>query len=79
MSGIFIKNIIAGSSADKCGLLKVGDRILGNNTLSLEGRLFYLSISLSPFFVKCLTMKFSYLFIPSTDNISVMLNQLLMA
>lgn len=29
VSGIFIKNIIAGSSADKCGLLKVGDRILG--------------------------------------------------
>lgn len=28
VSGIFIKNIIAGSSADKCGLLKVGDRIL---------------------------------------------------
>lgn len=38
VSGIFIKNIIEGSSADKCGLLKVGDRILGNNTLSLEGR-----------------------------------------
>lgn len=30
VSGIFIKNIIAGSSADQCGLLKVGDRILGN-------------------------------------------------
>lgn len=29
MSGIFIKSIIAGSSADKCGLLRVGDRILG--------------------------------------------------
>jgi C-terminal processing protease CtpA/Prc len=31
VSGIFIKNVIAGSSADKCGLLKVGDRILGEN------------------------------------------------
>lgn len=30
VSGIFIKNIITGSSADQCGLLKVGDRILGN-------------------------------------------------
>ncbi len=30
VSGIFIKNIIADSSADKCGLLRVGDRILGN-------------------------------------------------
>ena len=29
VSGIFIKNIIAGSAADKCGLLRVGDRILG--------------------------------------------------
>lgn len=29
VSGIFVKSIIAGSSADKCGLLKVGDRILG--------------------------------------------------
>lgn len=29
VSGIFIKSIIVGSSADKCGLLKVGDRILG--------------------------------------------------
>lgn len=29
VSGIFIKNIIAESAADKCGLLRVGDRILG--------------------------------------------------
>lgn len=29
ISGIFIKSIIPGSSADKLGLLKVGDRILG--------------------------------------------------
>ncbi|CRK90694.1 CLUMA_CG004391, isoform A, partial [Clunio marinus] len=28
VSGIFIKNIIVGSSADKCSLLKIGDRIL---------------------------------------------------
>jgi hypothetical protein len=33
VSGIFIKNIIVGSSADKCGLLKVGDRILGMKKL----------------------------------------------
>ena len=31
VSGIFIKNIISGSSADLCGLLKVGDRILGEH------------------------------------------------
>lgn len=29
VSGIFIKSIIAGSSAANCGLLRVGDRILG--------------------------------------------------
>ena len=29
VSGIFIKNIIAESSAANCGLLRVGDRILG--------------------------------------------------
>lgn len=29
VSGIFIKNIIVGSAADKCGSLRVGDRILG--------------------------------------------------
>lgn len=53
MSGIFIKNIIAESSADKCGLLKVGDRILGNNTFSLEGRLYF------PFVLKYFNNKVS--------------------
>lgn len=31
ISGIFIKSIIPGSSAEKLGLLKVGDRILGEH------------------------------------------------
>lgn len=31
VSGIFIKNIIAGSPAEKCKLIKIGDRILSVN------------------------------------------------
>lgn len=31
MSGIFIKNIIAGSPAEKCKQIKIGDRILSVN------------------------------------------------
>ncbi|CAH1718285.1 unnamed protein product [Chironomus riparius] len=36
VSGIFIKNIIAGSSADLCGLLKVGDRILAVDGIDIR-------------------------------------------